>query len=43
VFGGMIAAAIFGIFLIPLLYITSERLRHWNVNRSNRNPMPPDQ
>jgi len=30
VFGGMIAAAIFGIFLIPLLFITSERLRRWN-------------
>src|ERR1700719_90861 len=42
VFGGMIAAAIFGIFLIPLLYITSERLRHWNMNRSNRNPISPD-
>jgi HAE1 family hydrophobic/amphiphilic exporter-1 len=27
VFGGMIAAAIFGIFLIPLLFITAERLR----------------
>src|SRR5580658_3784364 len=42
VFGGMIAAAIFGIFLIPLLYVTSERFRHWNMNRSNRDPMPPD-
>jgi HAE1 family hydrophobic/amphiphilic exporter-1 len=31
VFGGMIAAAFFGIFLIPLLYITAERLR--NVGR----------
>jgi len=30
VFGGMIAAAVFGIFLIPLLFITAERLRHWN-------------
>jgi len=27
VFGGMIAAALFGIFVIPLLYITAERLR----------------
>jgi len=42
VFGGMIAAAIFGIFLIPLLYITSERLRHWNTNGSNRGPISPD-
>ncbi len=29
VFGGMIAAAVFGIFLIPLLFITAERLRQW--------------
>jgi HAE1 family hydrophobic/amphiphilic exporter-1 len=27
VFGGMIAASVFGIFLIPLLFITAERLR----------------
>jgi len=27
VFGGMIAAAVFGIFIIPLLYMTAERLR----------------
>jgi hydrophobic/amphiphilic exporter-1 (mainly G- bacteria), HAE1 family len=27
VFGGMLAASIFGIFVIPLLYITAERLR----------------
>ena len=30
VFGGMIAAAVFGIFLIPLLFITAERVRNWN-------------
>ena len=42
VFGGMIAAAIFGIFLIPLLFISSERLRHWNTNRTNRGPISPD-
>jgi HAE1 family hydrophobic/amphiphilic exporter-1 len=29
VFGGMIAAAVFGVFLIPLLFIVAERLRHW--------------
>jgi HAE1 family hydrophobic/amphiphilic exporter-1 len=29
VFGGMIAASMFGIFLIPLLFITAERLRQW--------------
>jgi HAE1 family hydrophobic/amphiphilic exporter-1 len=28
VFGGMIAASVVGIFVIPLLYITAERLRH---------------
>jgi hypothetical protein len=27
VFGGMIAASVFGIFLIPLLFIIAERLR----------------
>ncbi|MBV9426699.1 MAG: multidrug efflux RND transporter permease subunit [Bradyrhizobiaceae bacterium] len=30
VFGGMIAASVFGIFIIPLLFITAERLRHRN-------------
>jgi len=29
VFGGMIAATVFGIFVIPLLYIISEGLRGW--------------
>jgi HAE1 family hydrophobic/amphiphilic exporter-1 len=29
VFGGMIAASVFGIFVIPLLFIIAERLRHW--------------
>jgi len=32
VFGGMIAASLFGIFLIPLLYITAERLRRWKTD-----------
>ena len=27
VFGGMIAASLFGVFIIPLLYITAEGLR----------------
>jgi hypothetical protein len=27
VFGGMIAASLFGIFFIPLLFIVAERLR----------------
>jgi HAE1 family hydrophobic/amphiphilic exporter-1 len=30
VFGGMIAASAFGIFLIPPLFMTAERLRRWN-------------
>jgi hydrophobic/amphiphilic exporter-1 (mainly G- bacteria), HAE1 family len=29
VFGGMIAASVFGIFLIPLPYITAEHSREW--------------
>src|SRR6266700_6659908 len=29
VFGGMLAAALFGVFIIPLLYVTAERLRGW--------------
>jgi hydrophobic/amphiphilic exporter-1 (mainly G- bacteria), HAE1 family len=36
VFGGMIAAAVFGIFIIPLLYITAESLRHWRRRANNR-------
>ena len=33
VFGGMIAASMFGIFVIPLLYVTAESLRHWTPSR----------
>jgi HAE1 family hydrophobic/amphiphilic exporter-1 len=29
VFGGMLAASLIGIFIIPLLYITAESVRHW--------------
>jgi HAE1 family hydrophobic/amphiphilic exporter-1 len=29
VFGGMLAASLFGVFIIPLLYVTAERLRDW--------------
>jgi HAE1 family hydrophobic/amphiphilic exporter-1 len=29
VFGGMLAASIFGVFIIPLLFVTAERLRGW--------------
>jgi HAE1 family hydrophobic/amphiphilic exporter-1 len=34
VFGGMIAASVFGIFLIPLLFITAEGLRHRSGGQS---------
>ena len=33
VFGGMLAASVFGIFIIPLLYITAESLRQRTRNR----------
>jgi HAE1 family hydrophobic/amphiphilic exporter-1 len=33
VFGGMIAASLFGVFIIPLLYITAERLRGWRQRK----------
>jgi len=29
VFGGMLAASLFGVFIIPLLFVTAERLRGW--------------
>jgi HAE1 family hydrophobic/amphiphilic exporter-1 len=35
VFGGMIAASVFGVFLIPLLFITAERLRNWRAGRKD--------
>jgi len=38
VFGGMIAASVFGIFLIPLLFISAERVRRWNKNPGDREP-----
>ncbi|MGA2891239.1 MAG: multidrug efflux RND transporter permease subunit [Xanthobacteraceae bacterium] len=34
VFGGMLAAAVFGIFLIPLLFVTTERMREWRKVRN---------
>ena len=33
VFGGMLAASLVGIFLIPPLYVTAERLRRWRAIR----------
>ncbi len=38
VFGGMIAAAVFGIFLVPLLYITAEQLRQWRRKKDGAKP-----
>ncbi|MFZ5780635.1 MAG: efflux RND transporter permease subunit [Pseudomonadota bacterium] len=34
VFGGMIAAAVFGIFVIPMLYVVFQRLREWTGRRT---------
>jgi hydrophobic/amphiphilic exporter-1 (mainly G- bacteria), HAE1 family len=31
VFGGMLAASLFGIFIIPLLYVTAEHSRQWRL------------
>jgi len=36
VFGGMLVAAFVGVFVIPLLYVTSERLRAWVRSRFRR-------
>jgi HAE1 family hydrophobic/amphiphilic exporter-1 len=38
VFGGMIAASVFGIFLIPLLFIVAERLRGGKIKPTGRSP-----
>jgi multidrug efflux pump subunit AcrB len=37
VFGGMLGAAIIGIFLIPVLYVVFQRLREWS---SRKKPTP---
>ena len=34
VFGGMIAAAVLGIFVIPMLYVVFQRMREWTVART---------
>ena len=39
VFGGMIAASVFGIFLIPLLFIVAERLRGRKIKPASRSPV----
>ena len=33
VFGGMIAAAVFGIFVIPMLYVVFQRMREWTARQ----------
>jgi hydrophobe/amphiphile efflux-1 (HAE1) family protein len=35
VFGGMLLASTFGIFLIPMLYVTFQRLREWGHRRAH--------
>ncbi len=39
VFGGMIAAALFGIFVIPMLYVVFQTLRERAVRRESRPPV----
>jgi hypothetical protein len=36
----MIAASVFGIFLIPLLFIVAERVRGGKIKPTGRNPGP---
>jgi hydrophobe/amphiphile efflux-1 (HAE1) family protein len=38
VFGGMIAASLIGIFLIPMLYVLFQSLREWVKGRFGHNP-----
>jgi multidrug efflux pump len=40
VFGGMLAASLIGIFIIPLLFITAERLRHMTMRSKPAKPEP---
>jgi hydrophobic/amphiphilic exporter-1 (mainly G- bacteria), HAE1 family len=35
VFGGMLAAAVFGIFVIPMLYVVFQRMREWTAARGS--------
>ena len=42
VFGGMIAAALFGIFMIPMLYVVFQRLRERAVRGESRPPVRAD-
>ena len=38
VFGGMLAASLFGIFLIPVLYVVFQHLREWVKARLGSKP-----
>jgi HAE1 family hydrophobic/amphiphilic exporter-1 len=40
VFGGMLAAAVLGIFVIPLLYVVFQRLRERTAARASRAEIP---
>jgi HAE1 family hydrophobic/amphiphilic exporter-1 len=40
VFGGMLAASLIGIFIIPLLFVTAERLRHATMRSKPAKPEP---
>jgi HAE1 family hydrophobic/amphiphilic exporter-1 len=40
VFGGMVAAALFGIFVIPMLYVVFQQLRE-RTSRQKPTPAPP--
>ena len=43
VFGGMLAASIFGIFVVPMLYVVFQWLREKTASRATRAPAsPPD-
>ena len=39
VFGGMIASAVVGIFMIPMLYVVLERVREWGHARLLGHPL----
>jgi hydrophobic/amphiphilic exporter-1 (mainly G- bacteria), HAE1 family len=41
VFGGMLAAALIGIFLIPMLYVVFQRLREWVHGGASRRGVEP--
>ncbi len=40
VFGGMLAASLFGIFMIPMLYVVFQGMREWVKGRFRGKPRP---